>query len=149
MGRRYRLQFAQPTIFYRIFDSLKKIIAISFLFVFLGTNTELHQLLRLPVLIHHFLEHHDQEPDESFADFLNEHYSDQQNHSGANHHEHDSLPFKTTDFAKTNVSLAFVNPTQFSISRLIIFQEKISPIYNRAFYSSAIVSHIWQPPKIS
>jgi len=128
---------------------LKKIIAISFLFVFLGANSELHQLLRLPVLIHHFFDHQEQEPDETFADFLNEHYSNHQNHSDNDHHDHDNLPFKTTDCATAHVSLAFVNPIQISISRPIVFQDKISSSYNGAFYSSTIVSNIWQPPKIS
>ncbi|NBU04883.1 MAG: hypothetical protein EBT39_00830 [Sphingobacteriia bacterium] len=128
---------------------MKKLIAISFLFVFLFANTELHQLLRLPMLIHHFSEHHDQEPDESFADFLNEHYSDHHNHSDNDHHDHDNLPFKTKDCATAHVSLAFLNHIQFSVLRPTAFYDKISPIYNGAFYSSAVVSNIWQPPKIS
>ena len=141
--------YAKPTIFYRIFDSLKKIIAISFLFIFLSTNTELHQLFQLPVLIHHFLEHQNREPDESFADFLSEHYSDHQNHSDTDHHDHDNLPFKTTNCATAHISLAFINHFQFSITRQTVFHDKISPIYNETFYSSAVVSNIWQPPKIS
>jgi hypothetical protein len=103
----------------------------------------------LPVLIHHFFDHQEQEPDETFADFLNEHYSNHQNHSDNDHHDHDNLPFKTTDCAAAHISLAFVNPIQFSISRPIIFYDIIFPIYNRAFYSSSVVCNIWQPPKIS
>lgn len=136
-------------IFCRIFDKLKKVIAISFLFVFLCANTELHQLLRIPVLVHHFFEHNQQEPDETFADFLNEHYSGQQNDSDNDHHEHDNLPFKSADCATAHVLLAFVSEAQFSITRQVIFKDKISPIYNRAFYSSSVVNTIWQPPKIS
>lgn len=128
---------------------LKKAIAISLLFVFLGAKTELHQLLRLPVLIHHFLDHHYQELGESFADFLNQHYSDHQNHSDGNHHDHDNLPFKATDCAKAHFSLAFVNPIPFFIPRPTAFYDKIPPTYNGAFYYSSIVSKIWQPPKIS
>jgi ABC-type Zn2+ transport system substrate-binding protein/surface adhesin len=131
---------------------LKKLIAISFLFLFLSANTEIHQLLRLPVLIHHFLEHQNQEPDETFSNFLKEHYYDHQNHSDhdhQDHHDHDKLPFKTTNCALAYVSLAFVNPIQFSISPSIIFHDKISPSYNGALYFSALVRNIWQPPKIS
>jgi len=101
------------------------------------------------MFIHHFLEHHTQEPDESFADFLNKHYVDHQNHSDSDHPDHDNLPFKTTDCGKMHISLAFLNPIPFSIPRPTAFHEKISPIYNGAFYSSAVVSNIWQPPKIS
>ena len=133
---------------------MKKVIAISFLFIFLSAYTELSQLLRLPILIHHFLDHQEQEPNETFADFLNEHYSNHQNHSDHDHHNdhnnhHDNLPFKTTDCATAHVSLAFVNPIKFSIPRPTFFHDKISPIYNEAFYSFAVVSNIWQPPKLS
>jgi hypothetical protein len=128
---------------------LKKLIAISFLFVFLSANTELHQLLKLPVLIHHFFEHHKQEPSESFAEFLSEHYITHLDYSDKDNHDHDNLPFKTPDCATAHISLAFVNHIQFSVPRPTAFYDKISPIYNGAFYSSAVVSNIWQPPKIS
>lgn len=128
---------------------MKKLVAISFLFIFLGANTELHQLLRLPVLLHHFVEHQDQETDKSFADFLKEHYSDTKGHSDASHHNHDNLPFKTSDCATTLISSAFVNHNPFSISRPNSFQFEVLPIYNGEFYTSAIVSNIWQPPKMS
>ena len=38
--------------------------AISLLFVFLYANTELHQLLKLPMLIHHYLSHHHRRKDD-------------------------------------------------------------------------------------
>jgi hypothetical protein len=128
---------------------LKKLIAISFLFVFLTANTELHQLLKLPVLIHHYLSHHQDEQDKSFLHFLSDHYSSTPEHSDNDHHEHDNLPFKTNDCATAHVSIAFVNLTPFTISRPIIFQDKVSPIYNGGFYSASVISNIWQPPKIS
>ena len=127
---------------------MKKLIAISFLFVFLSANTELNQLLRLPILIHHFLEHHEQEPDETFTDFLNEHYSADQSLSNHEHHDHDNLPFKTTHCSVAHASLAFVSQIQYSIPKPIILYDKISPVYNGSYYSSAVGSNIWQPPKI-
>jgi len=132
---------------------LKKLIAISFLIVFLSANTELHQLLKLPVLIHHFFDHHNQQPSETIVDFLSEHYSASKNQSTADKHDrkhnHDNLPFKSNDCATAHASLTFEIQTPFSIPRPIILREKNSPIYNKTNYSSAIVSNIWQPPKIS
>jgi hypothetical protein len=128
---------------------LKKTITISLLFVFLLANTELHQILKLSVLIHHFLSHHQDEQNKSFFYFLNDHYNDTPEHSDNGDKEHDNLPFKTADCATAHISLAFVNHIQFSIPRPTVFHVKISPIYNGAFYSSAVVSNIWQPPKIS
>jgi len=101
------------------------------------------------MLIHHFLKHQEKEPNESFSDFLGEHYSERLNHSHDNQNEHDSLPFKSTDCATAHISLAFVNPIQFFIPRPATLPNKISPIYSGIFYSSSVVSNIWQPPKFS
>lgn len=125
---------------------MKKFIAISFLFIFLCASTELHQLLRLPILIQHYGEHQQVNHDQSFADFLTNHYSDHQNHSDSNHN---NLPFKTTDCATAHVALAFVNHIQYSIQRPTSSPEKTSSIYDDIIYSSAVVSNIWQPPKHS
>jgi hypothetical protein len=135
--------------FYRIFDSLKKFVSVSLFFVFLSANTELHQLLKLPVLIHHYLAHHQDEEAYSFFHFLSNHYSSNSEHSDKNHQEHDNLPFKKANCPSVLVSLAFINHTLYSIPRPIDFCHKISPIYKGAIYSSSVVKDIWQPPKIS
>ncbi len=140
---------SQQTLSLKIltFAPLKKLVAISLLFVFLSANTELHQLLKLPMLIHHFLEHHDHEPDETFAGFLNEHYSDTQNHCDTDHH--DNLPFKTNDCATMHNNVAFNHSHNFSISQPTIISEKLLVAHNVIVFSSVALSNIWQPPKIS
>jgi len=117
--------------------------------VFLGANTELHQLLRLPVLLHHFLEHHDQEPDETFADFMNEHYADTQNHSDTDHHDHDNLPFKTNDCATMHSNIAFNHQHNFSLAQPNTLSVEVLVAYNVVIYSSSIRDKIWQPPQFS
>jgi len=125
---------------------MKKFIAISFLAVFLCASTEIHQILRLPVLIQHYLEHQEVNNNQSLAEFLTNHYSNRQNHSDSNHN---NLPFKTADCATAHVALAFANHAQYSVQSPTTFQEKASSIYNDVIYSSAIVNSIWQPPKQS
>lgn len=109
-------------------------------------NTELHQLLRLPILIQHYIKHHEQEPDETFACFLNEHYTSEQNHCD---NDHENLPFKTNDCATTHLTVAIVNHAPLSITSQNTFKSKIAPIYNGVIYSADLVSNIWQPPKFS
>ena len=128
---------------------MKKIVSILFLLIFLAANTELHQLLRLPVLIHHYLEHRQEKPNTSYVDFLADHYADHQTHSDNNHHDHENLPFKTSDCATAHNSMAFVNQTQFLVQRPNTFQDKVLPIYDGGICVSAFLSTIWQPPKIS
>ena len=131
------------------FAPLKKLISISLLFVFLSANTELHQLLKLPVLIHHYLSHHQDEHDKSFAHFLADHYSSKPEHTDKDNHEHDNLPFKTNDCADMHSNIAFNHHHHFSLCEPNIVAEKVSVIYNVLFYSSSALNSIWQPPKIS
>jgi hypothetical protein len=132
-----------------IFDLLKKAITLSFLFIFLSANTELHQLFRLPSFVHHFLEHLKTDHKQSFANFLNDHYTNHKNNSDTDHHDHDNLPFKAADCSATHVSVVFVNLFQFSITRPNTVPDKVTASYNEVTYASTVVNNIWQPPKIS
>ena len=57
-----------------IFGKLKRVISILFLSAYLFSFTELHQLLKLPVLIEHFQEHRQEESSISLWSFLKMHY---------------------------------------------------------------------------
>ncbi|MBP2282807.1 hypothetical protein H4V97_001125 [Flavobacterium sp. CG_23.5] len=131
---------------------LRKTIAISFLLVFLCANTEMGQLLKLPNLIHHFLEHHDHddnEPNISFSDFIIIHYNNNQQHSDKDDHDnHQNLPFKTLN-SSLNTVLDFENPTVFSFCEpTIIFINSTVP-FCQEFYTSDVFACIWLPPKLS
>lgn len=136
-------------IFIAIFASLKKTVSISLLLIFLSANTELHQFLKLPILIHHFFEHHSQEPDESIAVFLNEHYSNTPDHSDSDHHDHENLPFNSNDCLALHNNIAISLAQNFSIYQPIIVSEKFSIAFNVVIHSSDVFGSIWQPPKIS
>ncbi|MBL0309607.1 MAG: hypothetical protein IPP77_08015 [Bacteroidetes bacterium] len=124
---------------------MKRILAISCLFVFLCANTELYQLLKLPVLFHHYLEDHHS----TFTEFLYEHYNNNQTHSDNHHHDHQNLPFKTTGCGTTHTTLAFNNQNNLSLCRLNDGSEKIISIYKEVIYSSSIFNKVWQPPQFS
>ena len=53
---------------------MRKVTAIFFLFLFGISNTEAAQVLKLPMLIQHFVSHIDSGRSESLGDFLNQHY---------------------------------------------------------------------------
>jgi len=127
---------------------VKKLIAISFVFVFLYANTELHQLLKLPVLVHHYLEHNEGANNAAFADFLYNHYNNEQSNSDNNQNDHRNLPFKT-DCANVHTSLAYTGHQQYSFQHTLPVSVKVNVVYNEIIYSSASLSNIWQPPKFS
>lgn len=126
---------------------LKKLVAISFLFIFLCANTEIGQLLKLPVLLHHYLEHHEEDSSISFADFLHKHYNEKNAHSSTNN-EHGKLPFKSHDIGMANNSIAYYVPVAFSFKVEVPSSTKVNIcIYDVAFNSSSHLAKIWQPPK--
>jgi hypothetical protein len=53
---------------------MKKVIAMFFLFSFLSANTAFGEVLKLPLLIHHYIEHTQEDNDNSIIDFLAKHY---------------------------------------------------------------------------
>jgi flagellar hook-basal body complex protein FliE len=135
-----------------ICNDLKKIIAISLLSIFLCANTEIGQLLKLPTLIHHYFEHHnDKDEDDhdiSFIDFLKKHYNENDNHPSNTKHDHQNLPFKTTDCNSINSVIALVQQTVFTLHTTSIISEKNIAAYTEQHYTSKSFGSIWQPPRL-
>ena len=130
---------------------MKKIIAISFLFIFLCANTEIGQLLKLPNLIEHFFEHHEHKDEHSisFFDFVKSHYNDNKKHSDTDKHdEHQNLPFKTIN-TSVNTIIAFENQPIICFRKPINIDVNNTVPYHREFYTSDVFACIWLPPKLS
>ncbi len=133
----------QPSIFAAV---LKRFIAISFLTLVLATNTELGQLFKLPVLIHHYLEHVELDGQKSFADFLAEHYSSEINHPDDAHSDHENLPFKAIDFHIAQ-GLIFVSHPEFNLTASSLASSSPKRIAgNQNLHSTDAGDNIWQPP---
>lgn len=135
-----------------ICNQLKKLIAISFLSIFLCAYTEIGQLLKLPTLIHHYLEHHndknDDDHDISFIDFLKKHYNENDNHSDNVKHDHQNLPFKNIDCHAVNTVIALVQQTTFNLHTTYSISSKNIASYTEQHYTSKSFGSIWQPPKL-
>jgi hypothetical protein len=130
---------------------LRKTIVISLLLVFLCANTEIGQLLKLPNLVHHFLEHekeHDADHDISFVEFITIHYSDKRHHHGKDKQDHQSLPFKTIN-QNTNTLLAFQKTESFLFQKNRITAETTLVAFTQQLYNSGVFVNIWLPPKLS
>jgi hypothetical protein len=130
---------------------VKKIVAISFLFIFLCANTEVGQLLKLPTLVSHYFEHSDHKDDHhiAFIDFVKSHYNDNHKHSDTDKHdEHQNLPFKTINSSVSSV-LAFENPTDIVFRKPITISTSITTPFSKEFYTSDVFACIWLPPKLS
>jgi hypothetical protein len=76
--------------FLYLYNSLKRLLSISLLALYLISFTEVHEILRLPILFEHYAEHRLQVNDMSFVEFLAMHYE-----TDVAHDDHDNqLPFK-------------------------------------------------------
>ena len=128
---------------------MKKFIAIGFLAVFLLTATEAHQLLRLPYVFKHFVQHHQRNNRLSFVAFLDIHYL-HGSPKDKDYEEDMKLPFKGTDRCPLTQSVVFVLPA--SVSILTKPQELTShsgTFYKEHFIQIGYFSGIWQPPQFS
>jgi hypothetical protein len=130
---------------------LKKFIAISFLSIFLCATTPIGQLLKLPMLMHHFIEHQQEEQNKehqiSFIDFLKMHYNSNE-HTNKSTHNHHNLPFKHIDFNSLNVVFAFESPSIFTFQQTEFDSSKDVSTFYEQHYLSNTLANIWQPPRV-
>lgn len=129
---------------------MKKIIAILFLGLYLTTTSEIFELLKLPILLSHFLEHQSENNQITFVSFLEMHYSSQNNHFKKNHSD-TKLPFKTHHCCSSCSSLiTFLEPNlHFIFHKNIILPINVKSNFSYTFiFESNFQSSIWQPPKI-
>lgn len=124
---------------------MKKLISILLLTLYLVSTTELYQLLKMPLLIEHYIQHKDLNPEMSFTAFLKTHYDHPVKDS--DHDQDQRLPF---------VSHANLLAVVFTINSSLDFHciEKVcNPIeikktfYKNALYNKEILNSIWQPPR--
>jgi hypothetical protein len=124
---------------------LKKLISIGLLFMLLTSNTEFHQLMKLPVLVQHFIHHKALDHSLSFADFIFIHYSDSLESNDQEHHE---LPFKSH-------GCQHLAPLVLVCDFPACMAFKITPVavptasYQEVFYTCGSLGAIWQPPQLA
>ena len=111
------------------------------------STTQLSELLKLPMLVQHYIEHKEENKDLSLIGFLEIHYA----HGSPKDADYDKdmkLPFKS--ITNSNVSsISFCTPLPFFKNNPIVyFENKKQQFSEYSFtYSSAFLSSIWQPPK--
>jgi hypothetical protein len=124
---------------------LKKPITIALLIIYLFSATELHEVLKLPILIEHYLEHKAQNNQLSLLDFLALHYNQSFDHDKNDH----KLPFKSKECnTSANVLAHFEPALTFIAIKQADFTIKIYSVFYKVPFTSAGFSKIWQPPKI-
>lgn len=134
-------------IFWTTFETLKKLFAISFLVVYLFSTTELSQLLKMPLLVEHFVEHREENSHLTVWRFLYMHYSAGDVHD-ADYARDMQLPFKTHENCVASIINVFLPSHKVVITKPVQFIETEHFKTHEPFLQSTFLSNIWQPPKI-
>ena len=128
---------------------MKKFIAIAFLSIYLLSTTELHQLLKLPVLVEHFAEHKSANQSVTLWRFLCMHYAHGNVHD-ADYEKDMKLPFKSHSCCNSTINLVFLFSNENLTFPIYKFLDETKSVIN--FYSfivgSSHLKAIWQPPQI-
>lgn len=126
---------------------MRKASAILFLLSFLNATTAFGEILKLPILIHHYFEHSQEDKDASVFRFFAQHYKRTVDHEHQNsHNDHEKLPFKTT-IGHVSSAVSTVLPSiGFSLTSIMVDDLTI-PGCNPQVYSNVFLNSIWQPPR--
>ncbi len=133
---------------------MRRAIALFLLFSHLTATTQFHELLKMPLLVVHYMEHLQEEDGPlSFADFLHRHYSDHHKDDLAlekHHNKHDNLPFKSSCcgghapvFLKSEALFTATGPPLFANAAPTYSARLRDSIFSRS------TADIWQPPRRS
>ncbi|MTG97517.1 hypothetical protein [Myroides albus] len=112
--------------------------------IFLVSTTEFGQLLKVPLLIEHYVEHKTNNPNLTMWGFLQIHYSESHKEEGDPVDE--KLPFVTHHFVSI---IGIVTPTpvlKIERIRFNTIHDKIHA-FDEDEVESSYLSSIWQPPK--
>jgi hypothetical protein len=125
---------------------MRKYIAIFFLLLFSVSVTEAGQLLKLPFLITHYIDHSQRIEQISFGDFLKEHYLSDHTDDG-DEQEDRNLPFKTMN--SSLVSLSFIAPEIVQIHQSsILFSPGHVLLYHENIPKDPLFG-IFHPPRLT
>jgi hypothetical protein len=123
---------------------LKRFIAIGLLLLYVNSNTELHEMMRVPVLFEHYSHHKQLVSDISFWEFLAMHYKTDVSHDA----DDNELPFKDPahSFTASVIALPVIKLELIETKRITLVTHSV--IYQETFIASHL-SDIFQPPRLS
>jgi hypothetical protein len=132
-----------------IFENLKKLLTILFLSVYLISTTELHQLMKLPMVFIHFSEHKKLDSQITFLQFLDMHYM-HGSPKDKDYQEDMKLPFKTDHNCVSTVFAAYIHQKKYTLTNKSTDISQIGiPLLKNQFILSSFTTCIWQPPQFS
>ncbi|MBL7811885.1 MAG: hypothetical protein JNL57_06640 [Bacteroidetes bacterium] len=124
---------------------MKRGISVLLLSVYFFTATGFSQLVRLPVLLHHYLEHQEKNENTGFGEFLSLHYLEDTQDKDL-HHDHERLPFKSQHILVPCVQHASAIQ-QLNLCEPHLAVKQVPAIPQDDIYAAPFSGKIWQPPR--
>lgn len=130
--------------------TVKKYVSIILLFFYVFSMTEVHQLLKAPKLVEHFLEHKNENNRTTLISFLEVHYLNGFT-KDADFEKDMKLPFKASQDNCFNFVVVLPTPEKFELNHEFSLPEMHKPtiLHKNQVFISSYLSAIWQPPKIA
>ncbi|MCC6818859.1 MAG: hypothetical protein IT245_08210 [Bacteroidia bacterium] len=109
-------------------------------------SSEFDQLVKIPALVSHYLDHLNEDGKISFMQFIAMHYESNNGHSHQNNHK--DLPFKSHDCQNFSqiLLLEIHEPTILGLTPS--FYNPTFAVYHNDYLMDKLAS-IWQPPQLS
>src|SRR5690242_19308164 len=120
---------------------MRRSVAIGLLVLHLGLFTEMREMLLLPILVEHYLEHRELVPEMSFLQFLAMHYKTDVPHDATDM----KLPFK--DSNHSCACPAFMTPDQRLPVEVVVTDRPAHSSNYISFIASSGLDEIFQPPR--
>ncbi len=125
---------------------MRRFTSILLLWTYLLANTELHQLMLIPVFFEHFQEHRLENPTINMIDFIVLHYFGEET-KDADYGRDQQLPFKNANCPEVALTVAMV-PEDFPETEAHVFSlSRNEVMFKSLFNASSFHFSIWQPPR--
>ena len=121
---------------------MRRAAAIGMLALHLCFFTEMNELMRLPLLVEHFIEHQEMVPEMSFVQFLAMHYKTDVAHDSTDM----ELPFKGCDHSVASPNFTFPDQKIELTQAIPTAHPEFFSLYI-SFIPSTGLSEIFQPPR--
>lgn len=132
--------------FFDNFISVKVKIATLLMITYLFGGTNACQLLKLPLLVSHFIKHKEENSHITLGSFLKMHYVDPQP-LDADYAQDMQLPFKTTpDILCRNIPVILSNPPV-NIPKIPVPKHITQPLVNENIHATLLYHNIFHPPR--
>jgi hypothetical protein len=126
---------------------VKRTLAFILLNIYLFSFSELHQFLKIPILVQHFVEHRALEPGTTFWGFMKEHYQGKFE-MDEDYQRDNQLPFRTADCI-SNSFVAYEIPATIEIQPQEFEERAEFVIINENEIPHRATTDIFQPPRFS